>query len=127
QAGNVVLVWLVGQAIGADVPASYYWIMVPMVSLLTMLPVSINGIGMRENATVVFLAPLAVPEHVALMLAMLWFSVFLAVSVLGGLVYLLGDFPKPAAVPQADETEADDGPVVGGADQGRARQHWPAA
>ena len=43
QSANVVLVWLIGVAIGAEVPAGYYWILVPMVSLLTMLPVSING------------------------------------------------------------------------------------
>src|SRR5262249_45042449 len=36
QAANVVIVWLVGQAIHAPIPAAYYWIMVPMVSLLTL-------------------------------------------------------------------------------------------
>ncbi len=57
QTGNVMLVWLIGLSIGADVPLGYYFIMVPMVSLLTMLPVSINGIGVREYTTALFLAP----------------------------------------------------------------------
>jgi len=122
QSANVVLVWLIGLAIGAEVPAGYYWILVPMVSLLTMLPVSINGVGMRENAMVFFLAPLGVAEATAVPLALLWFAVFLAVSLVGGVVYLVGPFQRPVV-----QTEAEDGSVGSGADQGRARQPRSAA
>jgi uncharacterized membrane protein YbhN (UPF0104 family) len=125
QAGNVVLVWLVGQAIGADIPGSYYWILVPMVSLATMLP-SIGGIGVRENAMALFLAPLAVAETTAVTLSLLSFAVFVAVSLGGGVLYLCCDFPTPTAgVP--DQTEAVYGSIGGGADQGRAGQHRAAA
>jgi glycosyltransferase 2 family protein len=93
QAGNVALVWLVGLAIHAPVPASYYWIMVPMVTLLTMLPVSLNGMGVREGGTILFLAPLGVSHATALSLALLWFAVFTVVSLLGGVLYL---FPRLA-------------------------------
>ncbi|HYV39779.1 MAG TPA: lysylphosphatidylglycerol synthase transmembrane domain-containing protein [Gemmataceae bacterium] len=128
QAGNVILVWLVGQSISADVPAGYYWIMVPMVSLLTMLPVSINGWGVRENATVLFLAPLGIAKDTAVTLSLLWFAVFLAGSLMGGAVYLFGNFPRvddPALAP--DFTEVDHGSVDHRADQGRTRQHHSVA
>ena len=129
QAGNIVLVWEVGQALGAQVPFGYYWVLVPMVTLLTMLPVSVNGMGVRENATVLFLAPLGVPDTIAMPLALLWFAVFLAISLLGGLVYLLGRFDRPvtAAEESAAHPEADNGPLRGSTDQGRARQHRAAA
>jgi glycosyltransferase 2 family protein len=128
QAGNVILVWLVGKSIGAEVPDGYYWIMVPMVSLLAMLPVSINGMGVREGATALFLAHLGVPDGTAKTLALLWFAVFLAVSLLGGFVYLFGQFPKPgASTATLDNTEIDDGPIDRGADQGRTGQHQVAA
>jgi uncharacterized membrane protein YbhN (UPF0104 family) len=120
QAGNVVLVWLVGEAVGAELPAGYYWVLVPMVSLVTMLPVSINGMGVRENAVWAFVAPLGVAYETAVCLGLAWFAVFLAASAIGGGVYLLGDFQRPQA-------ESDDGPVSGGADQRRARQPRAAA
>jgi uncharacterized protein (TIRG00374 family) len=124
QAGNIVLVWLIGMAIGADVPGGYYWIMVPMVSLLAMLPVSINGMGVREGATALFLAHLGVPDGTAKTLAFLWFAVFLTVSLLGGVVYLFGHFPRPvSATATLNMTEVEDGSIDCGADQGRARQH----
>ncbi len=127
QVANVVLVWLVGLAIGAPVPATYYWIVVPMVSLLTMLPVSVNGMGVREGAMVLFLAPFA-SEGTATTLALLWFAVYACTSLAGGVVYFFGQFSYPVVPAQApDEVQADHGPVRGDSDQGRAGQHRAAA
>src|SRR5262249_40042492 len=73
------------------VPAAYYWVLVPMVTLLTLLPVSLNGMGIREGGMVLFLAPLGVGTGTALSLAFLWFAVFTAASLGGGCVYLFVD------------------------------------
>jgi uncharacterized membrane protein YbhN (UPF0104 family) len=128
QAGNVVLVWLIGKSINADVPAEYYWIMVPMVSLLAMLPISINGMGVREGATALFLAHLQVPDGTAKTLALLWFAAFGAASLLGGLVYLFGKLPRPVRNTATSEAmEVEDGSISRRADQGRTRQHQAAA
>ena len=53
QVANIVLVWQVGLALslGANIGFEYYWILVPMVSVLTLLPVSVNGMGVREWGT----------------------------------------------------------------------------
>src|SRR5262249_24471703 len=66
QAGHVLVVWLIGLALHAPVPGPYYWIIVPLISLLTLAPVTINGIGVREAGMVVLLAPLGVGEETAL-------------------------------------------------------------
>ncbi len=115
QAANVVLVWLVGWAIDAPVPGTYYWILVPMVTLLTLLPVSLNGMGIREGGMALFLAPLGISESLAVSLAFLWFSVFTAASLCGGGVYLFGRFPRP-------QGQAEHEPVCGDSDQGRTGQ-----
>jgi uncharacterized protein (TIRG00374 family) len=120
QAANVLLVWLVGLAVAAPVPAAYYWVMVPMVSLLTVLPISLNGIGVREGGVILFLAPLGVTEGTALTLSFLWFSVFTAASLLGGFVYLVGWFPRPEGRP-------DHEPVGNHPHQGRTGQFKAAA
>jgi glycosyltransferase 2 family protein len=95
QVLNVVLVWLIGQALGTDVPLPYYFVFVPMVSLLTLLPVSINGLGVREGGVVLFLAPLGVAPAIAAAMAFLWFAVFAAAGLVGGAVYLCGAYSKP--------------------------------
>ncbi len=130
QMASVGIVWLIGQGLRAPIPTAYYWILVPMVSLLTLLPVSINGMGVREGGVVLFLAPLGVEQATALTLAFLWFLVYAAGSLLGGVVYLAGAFPKPEAA-AADTAGGEEltayGPVIGDPDQGRARQLDQAA
>jgi uncharacterized membrane protein YbhN (UPF0104 family) len=124
QVANVALVWMLGQSIAAEVPAHFYWILVPMVSLLTMLPISVNGMGLREAGVVLFLTPLGVPQPQALTLAFLWFAVYAVVSLLGGVVYLLGRFPKPQ---HPSEVTNDHGSVDRDSNQGRTGQHPQAA
>jgi len=120
QGANVVVVWLIGLALDLPVPALYYAIVVPMVTLLTLLPVSFNGMGIREGGMVVFLAPLGVAAGAALTVSLLWFAVFAVASLCGGAVYLFGRFPRP-------EEQTEHGPVGGHPDQGRARQLETAA
>ncbi len=127
QAANVFIVRLVGLALAADIEPSFYWVMVPMVSLLTLVPLSVNGMGVREGGTVLLLTPLGVSQTAALTLAFLWFAVHVTVSLLGGLVYIFGRFPKPAADQATPQELADNGPVNRDPDQGRTRQLDQAA
>jgi hypothetical protein len=63
---------------------------------------------------VLFLGPLGINKGTATALAFLWFLVYTASGLTGGLVYLFGDFKRP-------EVEADE-PVGGHSHQGRAGQ-----
>jgi uncharacterized membrane protein YbhN (UPF0104 family) len=130
QASSVGIVWLIGAGLQAPIPAAYYWILVPMVSLLTLLPVSVNGMGVREGGVVLFLTPLGIEHGTALTLAFLWFLVYAAGSLVGGVVYLAGAFPKPetaAAEATGGEELTAYGPIPGDSDQGRAGQYSQAA
>jgi uncharacterized membrane protein YbhN (UPF0104 family) len=133
QVANVLLVCLVGVALHATIPPSFYWVFVPMVSLLTLLPISVNGMGVREGGTALLLAPLGVGHDTAVTLAFLWFAVHAATSLLGGGVYLFGRFPKPGAGPSLADPDSgsdevpSDGSVDCHPDQGRARQSQAAA
>jgi uncharacterized protein (TIRG00374 family) len=120
QVANVALVWLVGLALDAPVPAAYYWILVPLVTLMTLVPISLNGMGVREGGTVLLLAPLGVPAATALSLSFLWFAAFTAASLFGVVLYLFGRFPR-------FEVRGDDEVVGNHPDQGRSGQPAAAA
>jgi uncharacterized membrane protein YbhN (UPF0104 family) len=126
QIAGVINLWLIGMALGLDIPIAYYCILGPMVSLLTLLPISVNGMGVRELGTIAFLAPLQVHEDTSKSLAFLWFASSVAISLLGGLVYLIGAYPK-AATKAANEETNENGPVDRDTDQGRAGEHKQAA
>ncbi|HZU37487.1 MAG TPA: lysylphosphatidylglycerol synthase transmembrane domain-containing protein [Gemmataceae bacterium] len=115
QAANIVLVWILGQAITPQVPPLYYWIFVPMVTLLTLVPISLNGMGVREWGVVWFLHPFGVVAGAALSLSFLWFLVMTMSSLLGGAVYLVRSFPQSEVQPSHE-------PVGHHPYQGRAGQ-----
>jgi len=112
QAGHVLVVWLIGLALHTDVPAAYYWVVVPLISLLTLIPISINGIGVRETGMVILLAPLGVAEETALTLVFLWFMAFTLVGASGFVFYLLGQRRPEIAALSADEPENVDVPIA---------------
>jgi glycosyltransferase 2 family protein len=120
QAGNVLLVWLLGVGLQLPIPAIYYWIFVPMVTLFSLIPISLNGMGVREAATVIFLAPMGINPETAICLGLLWFSVFTAASLFGGILYFAGLYPRP-------KVEANHGCVDSDPHQGRTGQSQAAA
>jgi uncharacterized membrane protein YbhN (UPF0104 family) len=132
QMGNALLHWLVGQAMGLEVPLLYYGVFVPLVSLLTLLPISLNGMGLREAGTVLLLAPLGVSPDAAVLLALVGFAITTVASLGGAGFYLVGLFPRLADVRaganvRSWERGADEEPVRGDSDQGREGQPPTAA
>jgi uncharacterized protein (TIRG00374 family) len=97
QASSVLQVALLGAAVGLDLPWSVYGVAAPMVALLTLLPVSLNGMGVREAGMVLFLAPAGVPAGSAMAVAFLWFLAQTAAGLIGGAVYLAAGGRAPAA------------------------------
>ena len=79
-----------GLALGISAPLILYALMVPLSDMLGLLPIFLNNIGARELVFTVYLRQIGVSEASALALAFLMFAIRLAVSLLGGVVLLLG-------------------------------------
>jgi glycosyltransferase 2 family protein len=90
QGLNVVTVMALGSALGLDLPAEAYCIAVPMVGLMTALPISLNGVGVREGGLMWILGTYGLTNALGVALGLLWFSVTVMTGLMGGLVYLLG-------------------------------------
>lgn len=77
-----------GNALGIHVPSYFYVVVVPLIALVSFLPVSINGFGLRESAYVYTFSTMHVPPASALLLALLLDTQALLFAVIGGGVYL---------------------------------------
>jgi hypothetical protein len=118
QAANVLMVALIGEALGAPVQASYYWILVPVVSLLAVLIPSIGGVGVREGGTALLLLPLGVNDTTAVSLGFLWTLAQSTANLSGIFFYLFGRFERFAAVREEASDDADPfGPRDGSREQ----------
>jgi uncharacterized protein (TIRG00374 family) len=85
----IVTYWVIGEALSLGVPLAYFFLYVPLITVLAMLPVSVAGLGMREGGAVFFFAKVGVDAATALGMALIWFSLTVLVSSLGGLALLL--------------------------------------
>jgi uncharacterized membrane protein YbhN (UPF0104 family) len=108
QGLNVVTVMALGGALGLDLPAEAYCIAVPLVALMTALPISLNGVGIREGGLVWILSTYGVPEAQGIALGLLWFSVSVVTGLIGGLVYLVG---PPLNRPEERSSRSTPGPA----------------
>lgn len=65
-------------------------VFVPFVSIAAMLPVTVSGIGVREGAWVLLLAPYGVSAADAVAFSLAYFLAFLLVGAAGGVLFALG-------------------------------------
>ena len=60
-----------GRAVGVDVSPAIYALLVPVALLVTLVPVTVNGMGVREGVLVALLMRYGVDAHRAAVLALL--------------------------------------------------------
>ncbi|HEX5759849.1 MAG TPA: lysylphosphatidylglycerol synthase transmembrane domain-containing protein [Thermoanaerobaculia bacterium] len=86
----VANVYCLARALHIELPFATFILLVPLVLLVSMLPVSINAIGVRENAWAFVLAAYGVASASAVALAWLDYGLVLAQALVGGAVYAWG-------------------------------------
>jgi len=79
----------IGLAVGVDIPWGFYFVFTPLVSVASMIPISLNGLGVREGAYVYFLSQVGLPPSQALAFAILWLILITFNSILGGIGWIL--------------------------------------
>ncbi len=73
---------------------AFYFAAFPLVAVITLLPLSFNGIGIREGGFVYFMGIKGVPPEKALTLSLSFFAIQVTASLIGGLAYIVGFHKK---------------------------------
>tara|TARA_B100001750_G_scaffold174703_1_gene142879 strand:- start:7038 stop:10082 length:3045 start_codon:yes stop_codon:yes gene_type:complete len=94
------------KALNVDVGVGELFFAANMTILATLVPASINGMGLRESAAVILYAAVGVPVGVAALIALLGFACEMAVSALGGPVFLARRTGYEPHI-EVDEVEAE--------------------
>jgi hypothetical protein len=80
---------LVAHALGLSVPFWYLMLFIPLVHMLSALPLSLGGVGVREGGYVVFLAFIGIDQNEAVAFGLLWTALVFAAGLVGGLILLV--------------------------------------
>ncbi|MFZ1289729.1 MAG: lysylphosphatidylglycerol synthase transmembrane domain-containing protein [Melioribacteraceae bacterium] len=87
---NVVFYYFaISFALGLNVLFIDLFLIVPIVIIVTMIPISFNGIGLRENALFLFLTPFGVLQSQAIAFAWIEYVMLIFLGIIGGIIYML--------------------------------------
>ena len=88
QLNVVVYFILIGKSLDLPIPAFDYFIFIPLVLLVQMLPVTINGLAVREGAYVAIFAYYGLSSSAALSYAFIDLAYGLVIGAAGAVLYL---------------------------------------
>lgn len=75
-------------SMGLDIPAGYFFLFNPLIAFVLVVPVSVNGIGLKEAAFVFFFGLVGVPQSAALSISLVFHAVIVVSSLPGGVLWL---------------------------------------
>lgn len=88
QISRIYVHYLVGLSLGVRIAAIYYFIFVPVLAALVSLPISLNGLGIREGAAVVLFQMAGLTREQSFTIPFLTYIVSVVISLLGGLIFV---------------------------------------
>jgi uncharacterized protein (TIRG00374 family) len=86
-ATNAACYACIGLALGVDLPAAYYAVASPIITLVLLLPISFNGLGTRDGAYQLLFVPAGASPDAALAMSLAYHALNLLTAVAGGAVY----------------------------------------
>lgn len=84
----IVCQYLIGYGIGIKVPFTYYFFLAPVVAFISFLPVSFNGLGIREASYLYFFSAAGTAKEEAVIFGLIWLIILTLSSSIGGIFFL---------------------------------------
>ena len=86
--------FFIAMSLNIQIPLSYYLVFYPLTTIAGFMIPSLNGLGIREGAYIYFLKKVSIGSEQALAFSICWLIVLLITSIIGGFIYMFGDFRK---------------------------------
>ncbi|MDD5356249.1 MAG: lysylphosphatidylglycerol synthase domain-containing protein, partial [Candidatus Omnitrophica bacterium] len=87
QAAYSVVFCLVGLSLGIHINIIHYFTLVPIISSVTIIPIAVGGLGLRDNAAVVLFSALGVAADKVVAMTLINFAFLFFIGIAGGIVY----------------------------------------
>ena len=101
----VVTQYCIARALSVDVPFYLFPLFVPIISIINLLPLSFNGLGMREGVYQFLFVPMGVSSASAIAMSLAFYFLRVGIGLIGGLLYA---FKSISSITQATQTRQVD-------------------
>ena len=82
------IAYFIGRGLGIDLPFEFYLVCVPLIILAQLIPITLNGLGLRESLYLLLMGSAGVSPEAATGLSLLTFALGFILSLSGGLLLL---------------------------------------
>jgi hypothetical protein len=97
----IFIQYSIARALLVRLPLSVFSLFVPIISLINLLPISFNGLGVREGMYQFLFVPLGVSQASALAMSLAFYFLRFSAGLIGGLLYALHSVTQIMRSPQA--------------------------
>jgi hypothetical protein len=87
--GLVAIQYAIARALSIAVPFYLFSLFVPIIAIINVLPVSFNGLGMREGVYQFLFVPVGVSSANAIAMSLAFYFLRVAAGLIGGLLYAM--------------------------------------
>ena len=86
----ITMVFFIGRALSCRIPFYYYLAFIPVINIGSMIPITPNGIGIREFLYVYLFKLAGVESSMAILISLLYFIITMLVSLSGAIIFIFG-------------------------------------
>jgi uncharacterized membrane protein YbhN (UPF0104 family) len=94
QVSLAVCQFVLARGLGLSFPLTLFLLCVPITNVVASLPVTLNGLGVRESAYLLLFGMAGMPKDDAIALGLLWFATTMAGGLTGAIAFATVPAPK---------------------------------
>jgi len=85
----IIITWvLIAKSISADISVIIFLLFIPMVSILQAIPISFNGIGIREASAIFLFGSIGIKMEIIFTISLLFSGLSILIALIGGIIYI---------------------------------------
>ena len=84
-----IITYIIAVSLRLEVNLIYFFLFIPIVSVVTLLPISIGGLGVRDYVTILLFTSIGISKHFAFAFSLLGFFFLILYAGIGGIIYVL--------------------------------------
>jgi uncharacterized membrane protein YbhN (UPF0104 family) len=107
QTCSILIYYVLTRALHLTIPLADLFLFFPMINIITMIPISLGGLGLREGVSIYLLQKVGVDLAHAMGLSLAWYLILVGTSALGGVIFALRNVKRfPPSTPTPDTTHS---------------------
>jgi uncharacterized membrane protein YbhN (UPF0104 family) len=99
QISLAVCQWMLARGLGLTTPLALFLLCVPIANVFASLPITLNGLGIRESAYLVLFGMAGMARQDAIALGLLWFAATMLAGLTGAIAFV--SIPAPVLTARA--------------------------